>query len=412
MPCAHPKLWIQAPQMKVCMLTTDYLPNIGGIAAHVHNLSAALAELGHDVVVVNPVAQDDETIEQSRVEGFSIFRVGVKRSAWTFRNKVCRKFLFSKAALKGIAAAEEQFGRFDVIHQHDYQDTTYAAAKRADSSTWIWTNHSSRFLSDFERPFKMKFIRKTYSRVSGAIAVSDELLQKTKSLLPNHAITYIPNGVNTKLFHDGVAVNRADFSLDDQDLVVLCPRRMVRKNGVIYLAQAVDQVLKTAPDISWKFVFLGNTEAVNTDREYIREIKNLLEPFEKTGHVIYLGNIPMEQMPRVNALTDIVMMPSLMEAVSLSALEGMASRKALVVSEVGGLPEIVKHEQTGLLVPPKNPDAIAKALVRLGQAPELRHRLALAGQVLAQNQYSWLAVAERTANFYQQVSQRRSIKAG
>jgi len=387
------------------MLTTDYLPNIGGIAAHVHNLSAALAELGHEVVVVNPVARDDESIEQSQSDGFSIYRPGVNQSKWTFRNKILRKFLFSQAALRGIRAAEEAFGRFDVIHQHDYQDTTHAAAKHKSVSTWVWTNHSSRFLRDFERPAKMALIRKTYSGVSGVITVSEELLQKTQKLLPRNTITYIANGVNTKLFHEGVSVNRADFGLSEQDLVVLCPRRMAKKNGVLYLAKAVEQVLKEPSNVSWKFVFLGSTEAVNTHHEYIHEIKQLLKPFEESGQVKYLGNVPMEQMPAVNALADIIMMPSLMEAVSLSALEGMASRKALVVSEVGGLPEIVKHEKTGLLVPPKDPDAISKALIRLGADPHLRSQLAQAGQALAQADYSWLAVAERTLDFYKQLSE-------
>src|SRR5690606_18395407 len=99
-------------------------------------------------------------------------------------------------------------------------------------------------------------------------------------------------------------------------------------------------------------------------------------------------------------LADIVMMPSLMEAVSLSALEGMASRKTLVVSEVGGLPEIVKHEQTGLLVPPKDPQAISEALLRVGRDKEFREQLAHAGQQLARDSDGWTAIAERTTEFY------------
>src|SRR5690606_19114119 len=326
--------------------------------------SVALAELGHKVAIVNPVARDNEQIDVTRANGLVIYRVGINSAKPAFRNKMLRKRMFSKAAQRGIDAAQADLRHFDVVHQHDYQNSTYAAAKARKSSAWVWTNHSSRFLRDFERPLKMLFIRQTYSNVSGVITVSDELLEKSKKLLPKSNITYIPNGVNTKLFHESVSVDRQAYGVQDQDLVVLCPRRMARKNGVIFLAQAVAQTIAKAPEIPWKFLFLGSTEAVNTDQSYIKEVKEILAPFEASGQVRFLGNIPMDKMPEVNALADIVMMPSLMEAVSLSALEGMASRKTLVVSEVGGLPEIVKHEQTGLLVPPKDPQAISEALVR------------------------------------------------
>src|SRR5690606_15286898 len=111
--------------MNICMLTTDYLPNIGGIAAHVHNLSVALAELGHKVAIVNPVARDNEQIDVTRANGLVIYRVGINSAKPAFRNKMLRKRMFSKAAQRGIDAAQVDLGRFDVVHQHDYQDTTY-----------------------------------------------------------------------------------------------------------------------------------------------------------------------------------------------------------------------------------------------------------------------------------------------
>ncbi|MGI9293849.1 MAG: glycosyltransferase family 4 protein, partial [Pseudomonadales bacterium] len=143
-----------------------------------------------------------------------------------------------------------------------------------------------------------------------------------------------------------------------------------------------------------------------THSDYIDEIKKLLQSEYTDGRVVYLGNIPLQTMPEVNALADIVMMPSLMEAVSLSALEAMATRAALVASDVGGLPEIVRHEQTGLLVPPRDPPAIAAALVRLGRDSQLRDQLAATGQQLAQEKYSWQAAAQKTLAFYKQLQTR------
>src|SRR5690606_27420262 len=100
---------------------------------------------------------------------------------------------------------------------------------------------------------------------------------------------------------------RSAHGLSAQDLVVLCPSRMTEKKGVLYLAEAIGQILKAAPDYSWKFLFVGSTDAVNTDTDYISRIKQTLAPFERTGAVRYLGNVPLKEMPQIYRLADIVM---------------------------------------------------------------------------------------------------------
>lgn len=384
------------------MLTTDYLPNIGGIAAHVYHLSYALHQLGHRVVVINPVAGDSAGVEFCD-EDIPLIRVAINSKQRRFRNKMYRKFLFGRAAKQGIDAAVERFGEPDIIHQHDYQDSTAAGAAWSDSVPWVWTNHSSRFLRDTERGTKIRYTKMRYRKVAGFIAASEERRDKTAALWPRSPLVYIPNGVDTTRFHEHVAVDRTAYGVASDDFVVLCPSRMVSKKGVLYLAQAVASVLATAPEIAWKFVFLASEQAVNTHSGYIDEIKNLLQTEYAAGQVVYLGNMPLPKMPEVNALADIVMMPSLVEAVSLSALEAMATRAALVVSDVGGLPEIVHHEQTGLLVPPRDSDAIAAALVRLGRDSQLRDQLAAAGQKLAQERYSWQVAAQKTLVLYEEL---------
>ena len=114
----------------------------------------------------------------------------------------------------------------------------------------------------------------------------------------------------------------------------------------------------------------------------------------------------MKQMPELNALADVVVMPSLWEGLSLSTLEAMAARKPLVATNVGGQPEIVYHEKTGLLVPPKKPQALAEAILRFYHEPRLREQIAPGGYHLVRRQYSWERLAEQTASFYEKVLSR------
>ncbi|MGI9293763.1 MAG: glycosyltransferase family 4 protein, partial [Pseudomonadales bacterium] len=205
------------------MLTTDYLPNIGGIAAHVYNLSRALQQLGHKVVVINPIAADVTGLKFVDEE-IPLLRVAIDSKQRRFRNKVYRKYLFGRAAKDGISAAIERVGEPDIVHQHDYQDSTTAGAAWSGRVPWVWTNHSSRFLRDYERGMKMRYIKRRYRQVSGFIAVSEELRDKTAALWPASPLAYIANGVDTARFHADVQVDRATYGLQREDLVVLCPR--------------------------------------------------------------------------------------------------------------------------------------------------------------------------------------------
>ena len=375
------------------MLSSDYLPNIGGIAAHVFHLSKALQALGHHITVVNPVAEHRDACVFSSEHGIQVLRVRYKK-----HNKLTRRWQSNRAARLGIKMALQEHGPFDLIHQHDHISSTFAAAAFAGKFPWLWTNHTSDFLIDYDKPFKKKVVKYAYKECAGIITVSQEIYQKSR-ILWSLPLTYIPNGVDTERFKpDARAGSSGKNTLTKFN--VLCPRRMVPKNGVVYLARAVAEVLQARPDVDWRFTFLGSEAADNTNSSYIHEIKQTLASGYQTGHVSYLGNLPMEEMPKVNALADIVVMPSLMEAVSLSALEAMATGKPVIATNVGGLPEIIHHETTGLLVEPKNPRALAAAVVRLYDDAELRARVAEGGYNLATRHYSWRTVAEQTEQFY------------
>lgn len=381
--------------MKIAMLTSDYLPNIGGIAAHVFHLSHALVKEGHQVAVINPVYDDCDAASHGNTSNFEVFRI-------PYDQKLPKPFKIlarTAATLKGYRLARKKFGEFDVIHQHDYMETTLAA-RLISSSTWVWTNHSSTFIADHRRPLKAPYVRRSYQPTSGIITVSEEIQELSRSFWgPRKNIKYIPNGVDTSLFFSGTSEGRSLYGIDKERFVVLCPRRMVEKNGVIYLARAVAILEKLAPDIPLSFVFLGSDNAFNTSSAYIQDIIQTVR--QVTAFPIHLlGNIPMEQMAELNRLSDLVVIPSLVEAVSLSALEAMATQRPVIASAVGGLPEIIHHEQTGLLVEPKDPEALAKSIIDIYNNKKLRERIADNGLRLATNEYGWDQIAKRTVDFY------------
>jgi len=391
--------------MKVIMLSSDYFPNIGGIAAHIYNLSRALIEHGVQVIVLNPIPGDDFDIQYESENEVPCMKVKYPK----YKNRIKRIWARTKITGMAIKKLINEHGHIDVIHQHDHFNSTLAASLYKNHSKWVWTNHSSAFLMDYESFKKRVLMKFVYQNVDGIITVSDELLNKTKHLFSSQKITYIPNGVDIKQFNPRNQIDRRRFGFEESDFIVLCPRRMVEKNGVLYLAKAVSRVIESQPKVKWKFLFLGSDPGYNTDQEYIRDIKKILQKAYEDGYVTYLGNVPMKDMPALNSIADLVVIPSLMEAVSLSALEAMASKKPLITTNVGGLIEIVQNRSTGLLVPSRDSHSLANAIIEMYKNDILREKVSKGGYELAVSQYSWSSVSSKTISFYENVLYNESI---
>jgi len=388
--------------MKVCMVTHDYLPNIGGLAAHVYFLSSALQRLGHDVIIANPVAGPQDGIEKVTDANIPTFRIHFSDAS----NKLAHIASRSFSLVRGLNQLFETSGRPDVLHQHDHRFSTFAMKWMSRSIPWIWTNHTSSFLNDYGRgPLRRWLIKHSYRGVDGLITVSDELYEKSFKLWEDSTnVKQIPNGVDVSKFSPENEVSRDYFGLEDDEFVVLCPRRMAPKNGVIYMARAAEQLVDRYPNINWRFVFLGGDPVGDPEKDkYAKKVKATVSRDSLQERVSLLGDLPLEDMPRINGCADVIVMPSLMEAVSLSALEGMATQKPVVATNVGGLPQIIHREETGLLVPPEDPNALADSIHRLYRDRELRLDIARTARELVVEQYSWDAIARKTAAFYQKV---------
>jgi glycosyltransferase involved in cell wall biosynthesis len=102
----------------------------------------------------------------------------------------------------------------------------------------------------------------------------------------------------------------------------------------------------------------------------------------------------------VTAALDVAVMPSLREAQGIAILEALAARRAVVASRVGGIPETIRHEVHGLLVPPGDPPALARALLRLAADPRLRARLGAAGARRVDEAFSVTAAVRRIESIY------------
>ncbi len=385
--------------MKIGMISTDYLPNIGGLAAHVYYLSRALEDAGHDVVVVHPVVDSDNGIEKVNSTDIKTFRIHCSE----YKGKLSHIVARSMAIVRGLNKVFEVDGVPDLLHQHDHRFSTFAMRWMSRQLPWIWTNHTSSFLHEYDSGYIRKLmVQVAYWGVDGIITAGTDRYKKSKSLWGEKIpVTYISNGVDVDKFSPNRKPTWNRFNIASGEFVVLCPSRLAQVKGVIYLVKAAKILVYRYPNVDWRFVFLGGEQTGNRYKDsYADHVKEKALTDSLREFVTFLGNLPMKDMPHINACADLIVMPSLVEAVSLSALEGMATQKPIVATNVGGLPQIVDHEETGLLVPPEDPQSLADAIHRAYSDESLRHEMAVAARELVVREYSWKAVAHKTVEFY------------
>lgn len=262
--------------------------------------------------------------------------------------------------------------RVDVIHAHEFYMNSYATLlSRLTSIPCITTVHGRNFYAD---RWARRLVYRYVSRHSSMIAVSEGIRHHLREAVGvrDRDLQTIRNGIDTQPFavaaKDRVRA-RAELQLDAQAPVIGCLGNLYPVKGHTYLVEAAAAICARHPQAV--FLFAGRGQMLESLQAQAAKLG--VEP-----NVRFLGF--REDTPRLLAAMDIFVLPSLSEGLPLSLLEAMAARRAVVASAVGGIPEVIEHRRNGMLVPPANAAELAKNILALLDAPELRDSVALQGQ--------------------------------
>lgn len=376
--------------MNILLLTSDFLPNIGGMATHAHELARAHAMAGHVVHLVHPVYGT----EQNRIEEFDGITVH-KLFIGSTTPKV-KHIVYVRTVRSYVLALHARL-RFDVLHWHDLTPNCWTTMTLRGRFPLVWTNHTSNYLEYFETKTGRFRIKAFLSHPQAIISPSNELHEKSAATgVPGDHLFYIPNGVDAHKFAPGQSfdVIDKDYGLDPTRPIIVCPRRLEPKNGVEYFIRSIPIVRAERPDVQFLIVGGGFPE------ERVR-FESLLAVEGQRHDVFFTGNVPNTAMPRFYALATIATLPSLMEATSISGLEAMSSGLPLVGTNVGGIPEIIEDGVSGMLVEPRRPDQLAAAYLRLLGDADLRKRLGAGARARVEREFAWPAISARTVAVYE-----------
>ncbi len=253
-------------------------------------------------------------------------------------------------------------------------------------------------------PLKKNFFssRKYRKNVDVIIAISEAVKEVLKrSGIPEEKIRVISSGIDFSPF-EGVSSSdylRREFSFSKDDYLVGIIAHLADHKGHIYLLQAAQILKEKAPKI--KVIVVGEGPL---RMELNRQVKNsALEDI-----VFFLGF--REDIPQILGSLDLFVLSSYLEGLGSSLLDAMASRLPVVATQAGGIPEVVVHGETGLLVPPRDPEALAKAILTLYKDRNLSSRLGEKGYQLVHQRFSVEAMAEKVISLYKELAERKGIK--
>jgi 1,4-alpha-glucan branching enzyme len=389
-------------ELTVVMLTWEFPPRIiGGISPHVYYLSKSLAKNGVKVYVVTcdfPGAPQHEILDDVEV-----FRIdSYKNPSPDFATWV---YLMNVNMQKEAAALVNSLGgNVDVFHAHDWLVANAGIGlKHVFRKPLLATIHSTEIGRrngihfDYERMIHETEAWLTYESWK-VICCSDYMVSHVRWAfgLPGDKLVMIPNGVNAEVYvkaeRDDLSHFRSKFALPEEK-IVLFVGRLVYEKGIHVLVNAIPKVLGK---VNAKFIIVGNG--------YMKEqLSSLVKSIGLAHKVLFTGFVDDDTLRKLQKCADVSVVPSLFEPFGIVALEAMAARSPLVVSDTGGLSEIVEHDVTGVKVYADNPDSLVWGITKVLLDETYANQIKANAYKKVQEKYDWDKIAQQTKGIYEAV---------
>ena len=377
--------------MKIALVSPYDFSVPGGVVKHIYYLARHFREMGHDVKVIAPCSREDSPLSEYLVKVSSLV-VGIPSAGSVARVSVS-PLVYRKA--KKILEEEN----FDVVHIHEPLTPMLPVAVLRHSKTLnIGTFHAYRPDPHPVLEYSDVLLRRLANKLDGRIAVSMAAKDYISRYFPGD-YRIIPNGVDLDFFQSRA---KPIERFCDGRLNVLFVGRLEKRKGFGFLLDAFKIVRAEVPQARLLVVGAFDDDDKKPFVEYVRR--------NRIHGVRFIGRVPEEELPRYYHTCDVFCAPSLgYESFGMVLVEAMAAGKPVVASAIPGYTEVVKSGAEGLLVPPGDSQALARAIIHLLNNPQLREWMGEMGRKKAAR-YSWRQIASEVLEYYQEVAELKGKK--
>lgn len=352
---------------RILVFSLAYYPVEGGAEIAVREIIKRIRDVHFDIVTMR---FDDSHEETECGENYTIHRIKAFKATFPFR-----AFSFASELRK----------------KHHYEFSWAIMANWAGLAALLYKFWfpGERYVLTLQEgdpiPYIMKkamiigpFFKYIFRWADGIQAISNYLAKWAKDMGYAGKVSVVPNGVDFQAFQ---GFRKRPFNRDD--IVLITTSRLVEKNAVGDIIEA----LKLLPEnVSLKIIGRGPLEY---------SLKRQAGEAWLGHRIEFMGNVPYEDIPLHLSRADIFVRPSLSEGFGNSFIEAMAAGIPVIATPVGGIPDFLEDEKTGIFCEPANPESIAEKVRIISANRELREELVKNAKRMVEERYRWDLVAER-----------------
>lgn len=386
--------------MKILMLSWEYPPkSVGGLSNHVYYLAQSLKKAGNEVHIVT--CQEGEIPNEEQDNGVYVHRV----APYNLETEDFTKWVMhlNFAMIERTVQLINKLGEFDIIHAHDWLSAYSAKVlKWSCKIPMLCTIHATEhgrnggIRTDMQRYISSAEWMLTYEAWK-VIVCSEYMKSEVCNIFntPDDKINVVPNGIDSDSF-------KLDFDRDefrrryakDEEKLVFYVGRHVHEKGVQLLIETAPDILNTVGEV--KFVIAGKGPMTE-------ELKEKAKYLGLENRIIFTGYMDDADKVKFYKIADTAVFPSFYEPFGIVTLEAMAAGCPVVVSDIGGLKEIVEHKINGIKFITGSRDSLKDNIVELLSSDNLRKDITEKAYEALLEKYTWNKVAEETIKVYKKV---------
>ena len=376
--------------MNICLLTTTYLPLIGGLEMVVHNLANALINLGHNVFVVTPIQKN---YYFNAKHNYRIIRFGFKGYG--------RLKLVSASAVLTLVYVVKRFN-IDVINVHNVctpGSWAYHLRRILKKTPVVGTPHGDDIqitpeIQDGVRldPKSDKIVRRNLADFTRITSISRSIRLDIQELVADCGkIIDVPNGVWVKKFQTKLdkKETRKKYNIPVNSTVLISIGRNNPRKGFEFGLDAVARLRHEG--VSFIYILVGRNMAPIIERANLQGIEECL---------ITPGEVNTETVSELLQISDIYVSPSIVESFGLTTLEAMSAGLPCIVTNVAGSRDLVSRDY-GLIVEPANSKKLSDAIKFLVDNHTVRMKMGVRASIEAQK-YDWPKIAKMYLKVYRE----------
>ncbi len=389
--------------MRILVVSWEYPPVIyGGLGRHVHRLTEGLVEHGHDVAVVTQAHGDAPGEEYDR--GVRVLRVRPDPPARDQKPADLVPWILAlNTALIRAAHSLTRQWQPDVVHAHDWVDAHAGIniARAIDrplvatvhaTEAGLWDGWLSTPLSRARHDIEAWLV----AEATRTIVCSEAMRIEASAAfdVPPEELRVILNAVDEPTWRTTPqewSTARERFGVPAKTPLLVFGGRLEWEKGADICIEALAQVRQRHHDARLVLAGAGSQET---------NLRRLAQRLQIDHVVQFAGRLDQPDLAALFGTADVALVPSSYEPFGIVALEAGASGTPVVAGDSGGLREVVEHDVTGLLVPPRDPTELTTAVLRLLEEPALAERLVRAAQNRTATRFAWSGVAQETQKVY------------